>query len=313
MNQTQPRTPDPLFQGFASTQVFYIALATGFALEVFVSCFILNIMRRRSNVKHYVLPSLLGIVNLSGFLFLSSQLISLFLDERYCVWTSVFSNCTSHVFAVGCDAFLLSVALVLSNNDANVFKISCVVLIHKLAWSASDIFMSGGVWDREAHACIYLQNHTTGVGSNVGDLLADLFSTFVVAVLVVKKMDVKSNMSAGLMERNGTRSAVVTVLVIVASYGEVYITDQVALNFVYILQAYIMGRCINYDLYFSQDLATRLEKTSTIQMVLSMSRKSHNPTVSASRSLAMLHGEPVPLRRAVKAESRVLQPSVEEL
>ncbi|KAI8611920.1 hypothetical protein BC830DRAFT_617226 [Chytriomyces sp. MP71] len=213
-----------------------------------------------------IAASLMTINNITNAFF-SLTSLTIFWNTSTCAPFLLASNISSHIFLSSFSVYVLFCAYQISNRNIRVKQVSMVLLVHRVAWGAADIALSYGQYDSDSQQCIYVQNPVTAF-SNVSDMLCDAFATLVTVFVATRRLSAKSNMSRGLLERSIVRSVTVigsgSFLVLTGQYW----TDPFWILFAYAIQAWIIARLLNFDLFFLENLETRLSKSPVLSSAL---------------------------------------------
>ncbi|KAI8611754.1 hypothetical protein BC830DRAFT_1171616 [Chytriomyces sp. MP71] len=224
-----------------------------------------KLQHSKKKSRSYFIPALMIFNNVfnSMYTFLSFYVIYV---EENCQFLSYLANVSNHAALTSFTVFILYFAYIVSNKDIWVKRICNILVVHRVGWAIYDLCVTKFVWDPDTGICNYMQDPHS-VFFNFVDLTNDCFTTLVNLRVAITRLSLESNITQTLMERNLVRSIVVVTVSAFALWVGNVSQSQYWLSVVPLWKAYVLARCINFDLLFEEDLEKRLQKKSFMKMV----------------------------------------------
>ncbi|KAI9335762.1 hypothetical protein BDR26DRAFT_865724 [Obelidium mucronatum] len=229
-------------------------------------------------------------------IYISINMAVLFATASTCYFGQFIANGSSQVFYIMFDGFMLYKTYMLCTQKRTVRFWITIILVHRAAWTISDLILSKGFWDADTETCVYMQNPVTGFGNNASDIVADLFCT----IVSLKKnwgMLMTGSISEAarvIVNENILRSVVVLFVNSFVSYVFLCLgpSDPFLAWTAYLIQNYFYARCFNAELFWlhvRKQISTRQKESSNLESVLqdSINRlKAHDTETQLERDRA---------------------------
>ncbi|ORY45150.1 hypothetical protein BCR33DRAFT_765591, partial [Rhizoclosmatium globosum] len=238
----------------SSAHFAILGLLNGITLEVGLLGIVATLLFHRFYEKTPKL-SITGILlinfNMACLFYMANFSSDWFLKESNCQIGNLFGNMASHYFYLSFDAFILFKSFVFSKCDHNVFRVSCILFVHRLFWTIYDIVKSTGEWDPLARYCNYNQNGLSGLGYNASDILIDSFCSIVALLFSWQYLNSDiTRIGEVILSENVLRSVCVLFVNSFAIYASLTINDPFMTLITFMLQNYIYARCVNFELFW---------------------------------------------------------------